>query len=179
MNPPRQHRRTNYWIKKSFQSSFSFRFAVLLLVEAALIAFLFFFISKGTLTTGYEGSAVRIEHTSQFFLTSFIVIVLIAALAIALAAMLVFILLSHRIAGPAFHVQKSLREVARGNLTYQIKLRKKDELRDLAEDVNLAVRILDQKIGQIKRELSHTEKLDGKALKNLKEMVDSFKTTNH
>ncbi len=177
MASPRQHRRSNYWIKKSFQSSFSFRFAALLLIEAGLIAFLFFHVTKGTLTTGYEGSVVRVEHTGHFFLASFVMIMAIAALAIALAAMLVFILFSHRIAGPAFHVQKSLHEVARGNLTYQIRLRKKDELRDLAEDVNLAVRILDQKIGQLKREIGKADKLDGKTLQHIKELVDSFKTS--
>lgn len=171
-------RRKNYWLKKSFQSSFSLRFSILLLIEAGLIAFLFFYISKGTLTTGYDGSAIRVEHTGQFFRDSFLLIASVTALAIGIAASLLFIVLSHRIAGPAFHIQKSLRELANGNLTYQIRLRKKDELRDVAEDVNLAARSIEGKISRMKREIGRAEKLEGKALQNLKELVDSFKTSS-
>lgn len=171
-----QQRRSNYWIKKSFQSSFSARFALLLLIEAILIGSLFYFISKGTLTTGYDGSSLKIEHTNQFFLHSFLIIASLVAGITAGAGMLVFILFSHRIAGPAFHLHKALHEIIRGNFTYQIRLRKKDELGDLAQAVNLASHSLDQKIGQIKREINQSDKIEGKALKNLKELVDSFKT---
>lgn len=173
-----QQRRSNYWIKKSFQSSFSARFALLLLIEAVLIGLLFLFVSKGTLTTGYQGSDVRVEYTSQFFMTSFLLIASLVAGVTAGAGMLVFILFSHRIAGPAFHLHKALNEMIRGNLTYKIRLRKKDELGDLAQAVNLASQSLDQKIGQIKREISHADRLEGKAFKNIKELVDSFKTSS-
>ena len=73
---------------------------------------------------------------------------------------------------------KALREIAKGNLAYRIRLRKKDELHGLAEDVNLAAEFLNDKISLIKREISQAEKNDGKALKNLKETVDSFKTSS-
>ncbi len=171
-------RRKNYWIEKSFQSSFSVRFTVLLVIEIILIGLLFFFISKGTLTTGYEGSDIRIEHTNKFFLASFLLIGAIVTGITAGAAMIVFILFSHRIAGPAYHLRKSLNEIALGNLTYKIRLRKKDELGDLAQAVNIASQSLDQKISRIKREISQIDKVEDKALKNLKELVDSFKTSS-
>ncbi len=171
-----KHRRSNYWIKKSFQSRFSLRFAVLILVEAALISVLFFFISRGTLTTGYHGSEVRVENTAYFFMTAFLMISAIAAVAMALVAMLVFIFFSHRIAGPVYHIQKSLGKIMEGNLTYRVRLRRKDELTDLAEDVNKTAQFLEKKISQMKREIS-SRKPDGETLKNLKEIVDSFKTS--
>ena len=57
-----------------------------------------------------------------------------------LAAMLLFIiasalLLSHRFAGPAYRLKHSLGEVNRGNLAAAFSLRKKDELKDLAIEI--------------------------------------------
>lgn len=175
--PSRPHRRSNYWIQKQFQSSFSVRFALLLLVEAVLIAVLFFVISKGTLTTGYDGSDLKIEHTGRYFLQSFLLMSSLVSGITAGAGMLIFVFFSHRIAGPAFHIRKAVHEIIRGNVTYQIRLRKKDELDELAQAVNLAADALNQKIGQMKREINQAEKGEGKALKNLKELVDSFKTS--
>ena len=177
MASPKQ-RRSNFWIKKSFQSSFSARFVVLFLIEAALISLLFFLVSKGTLTTVYDKSGLRIEQTGHFFLNSYLIIAALVSAITAGAGTLVFILFSHRIAGPAYRLHKSLNEIAAGNLTGQIRLRKKDELVDLAQAVNLVSQTFNQKISRIKREISQSDKLEGKSLKNLKELVDSFKTSS-
>lgn len=53
---------------------------------------------------------------------------------------LIFILgvfFSHKIAGPVYRIEKSVQEIIKGNLTLKIKLRKGDELGDLADAVNL------------------------------------------
>ena len=50
MDRKQPYRRRNYFIKKHFQTKFALRFAVLILVEAALIAALFFLIARGTVT---------------------------------------------------------------------------------------------------------------------------------
>jgi methyl-accepting chemotaxis protein len=47
------------------------------------------------------------------------------------------LLFSHRIAGPLYRLEKILDEIARGNLALQIKLRRGDELQDLAEIINV------------------------------------------
>lgn len=46
------------------------------------------------------------------------------------------IFVTHKIAGPAYNIKKTLANVAAGNLDSSVKLRKKDELKDLAEDIN-------------------------------------------
>jgi len=58
---------------------------------------------------------------------------------IILISPLIFILAllsSHRIAGPVYRIEKSLDEIAKGNLSLDIKLRRGDELQDLAEIIN-------------------------------------------
>ena len=173
-------RRKNYFIKKSFQTRFSLRFVLLLALEAVLIAGPFLYAAKGTLTTGYSGTELRIENTATFFCVSFVLIVLIASIAMGLAGLLVFIFYSHRIAGPLFRFQKSLQEVTSGDLTGRIRLRHKDQLGDLGDSINQMTGSLDQKIGQLKKEL-HSASKQGVAkdsLTRLKEIADSFKTSS-
>lgn len=43
---------------------------------------------------------------------------------------------SHRIAGPVYRIEKTLSEIAKGNLSMRIKLRGGDELVDLADMIN-------------------------------------------
>ena len=46
------------------------------------------------------------------------------------------ILLSHRLAGPAYRIEKTLREIGKGNLDIHIRLRKHDELKGIANAIN-------------------------------------------
>src|SRR3989338_4053779 len=95
-------RRRNYFIKKKYQANFSMKFCLLLIAEAILITGLFLMISRGTLTTGYSGTELKIEKTSQFFFLTFVLQFLIVGVAIGIVGMVVFIFHSHRIAGPLY-----------------------------------------------------------------------------
>jgi methyl-accepting chemotaxis protein len=54
------------------------------------------------------------------------------------------ILTSHRIAGPAFRMQQEIARVLAGEKGVRMKLRKKDSFHELADDVNSLVERLDQ-----------------------------------
>ena len=51
----------------------------------------------------------------------------------------VSIFITHRIAGPVYRFKKVLAEISSGNLDISIKLRDKDDLKDLAEEFNLVI----------------------------------------
>lgn len=183
-------RRRNYFIKKAFQANFSLRFAALLLIEALLIVGLFLYISRGALTTGYQGPELVIEKTSTFFLGSLILISLIVGIAVGLVGMLVFIFLSHRLAGPLYRFEKSLEEISRGNLTYRFRLRRTDQLEDLAQALNQFIAQMDEKIGRLKADLqeavrpasgpegSKTHSTLTETLEHAQGLADSFKTSS-
>lgn len=48
----------------------------------------------------------------------------------------VSILITHKIAGPVYRFKQTLAEISEGNLDVTIKLREKDDLKDLAEELN-------------------------------------------
>ena len=179
MNGHPRGRRKNYFIKRSFQTRFSLRFASLILLEALLIAGLFFHIAQGTLTTSYNGSDLTIEQTTHFFSVNFLLLLLITGIAVTLAGMLVFIFYSHRIAGPLYRFQRSLQELSEGELTGRIRLRQKDQLGDLGESINRVSESMDKQIGLIKKEIHEASKhgTTKDSLARLKEMLDSFKTS--
>ena len=49
----------------------------------------------------------------------------------------VSIFISHKIAGPLYRLKRSIAQITEGNLDVKIKLRKWDDLKDLAEHVNI------------------------------------------
>jgi len=49
----------------------------------------------------------------------------------------VSIFITHKVAGPVYRFKKALAEISSGNLDISIKLRDKDDLKDLAEEFNL------------------------------------------
>ncbi|MBU1888107.1 MAG: hypothetical protein KKB46_02810 [Candidatus Omnitrophica bacterium] len=63
----------------------------------------------------------------------------------AIIALLLFswrmLVLSHRLAGPIYRLEKDLEDIAKGNFSIRIKFRKKDELKSIADGIN---RILDE-----------------------------------
>jgi methyl-accepting chemotaxis protein len=151
--------RKNYFIKKRFQTVFFLKFVALLLVESLLITALLLLFSNDTVTTGYLNSTLRIEKTPDFFFTSFLLIILITMVGIGIAAMVMFILLSHRIAGPMYRFEKALKEIEDGDLTARVDIRKTDQLTELKDSINAVASSLDGRIGRIKRSLSDTEGL--------------------
>lgn len=143
-------RRKNYLVKKRFQFDFILKFIILLVLESVLSAGLFMYVSSDTLTTGYLNYVLKIERTPAFFLVPFILITAIVVIGIGMAGMAVFILLSHRIAGPLYRFEKILGQVEGGDLTTRINLRKTDQLVELKESLNVFINSLDRRMGKIK-----------------------------
>jgi len=57
-------------------------------------------------------------------------------------AVITALMFSHRIAGPVVRIKKSLRMIGEGNFDFVIKLRKNDELKDIADEINKLVKKL-------------------------------------
>ena len=181
--------RKNYFIKKSFQTKFAIGFVVLLLVEALFIAGLFMHMSGETLTTGYAGPHFVIERTSSFFVTGFAIIVLVVGTAMAFAGSIIFVLLSHRIAGPLYRFEETLSEMAGGNVAGRVKLRKADQLKEMQVAFNKALDAIDARLKEIKLGIEEADVLAGRyvneghmkevkdAISEIKDKIAFFKTS--
>lgn len=57
------------------------------------------------------------------------------------------VLISHRIAGPVYRIEKELDKIVKGDFSIRIKLRKKDELISIAEGINKILDRIEGKAG--------------------------------
>ena len=178
--------RRRYFIKKPFQIKFFLAFLALLLLQALLIVGLFLYFSGQTLTTGYSGSRFVITKTSSFFLANIVLISTAVGASIVFLAILVFIILSHRIAGPLYRFEKSLADMSKGNLSKRIALRRTDQLRDLQSALNECAEALDGRLRGVKEELKKAheamsapggERAAGEAIERARQKIAFFKTS--
>ena len=178
-------RRRQYFIKKSFQARFIIGFTALLIIQSALIGVLFMRMSSQTLTTGYSGSRFLIDKTSSFFLLNFVIVSVSVAVAMLIAGCLVFVYLSHRIAGPLYRFEHGLKELSEGNLKERITLRKTDQLAELQDAVNQAAAKIENRVKEIKKNLGEADLLAAggdlkkarEAIAKAREEAEFFKTS--
>lgn len=188
--------RRNHFIKKGFQINFSIRFLALIIIEAILLGGLFWYVSSNTLTTGYVGSQLRIENTSSFFFPSMMVYHLLVIVIVGIIGAVGLIFISHKIAGPLYRFEASLKEISRGDLTHRISTRKKDQLKDLSDSLNGFTSVIDKKVNDLKQNMQNVsgqmaklqeglpsvenKDVDGIAssLKNMQSILDEFKTSD-
>ena len=155
-------RRRNYFIKKKFQVNFTVKFLIIILIEAFLAAGLFLYMSKGTLTTGYLGSELRIARTYDFFLPMLLLSNLIIVGISAVIGIAVLIFLSHRIAGPLYRFENILNSIKKGDLTQRFKLRENDQFVELANSINEHTDTLDKNMGHLKAGVMEFSQLTSK-----------------
>ena len=80
-------------------------------------------------------------------LTTLVIVNLFAAV----FSLVLILLFSHRIAGPIFNLGRVLRGVALGDLSGEIKFRKRDFLQEISDDGNQALEFLRQEIGDLQQ----------------------------
>lgn len=109
-----------------------------------------------------------LSTTHHRLLLKFFILVLLIAWA--------SIFLTHKIAGPLFRFQQSCHEIAAGNLSLRIHLRKFDEVKEVAKTFNEMADHLDHSVGRMKQIL-HEEKDIAILKSKMGEVLSHYKTT--
>ena len=91
-----------------------------------------------------------------------------AIIALIIGAALFSIYLTHRLAGPLYRLEQGARELLHGNLTIRVRLRKGDQLQELAELANLAMTQLDRALSEIRARGASGREALGRALAELR-----------
>ncbi len=136
--PPTQ--RKIYIIKRAFQLRYIFivlMFIFLTAVMSSIVTYLaiFPYLSEKLANVYPQGRLIallRNANTKALLSTFFVFPV----------AVWFSVILSHRIAGPWYRLEMSLQDLARGDLSHDISLRKNDELQSLAISLNKVIQNL-------------------------------------
>ena len=133
----RPYRRRRYVVKKEFQLKYVGLIVAVMLLSAVVSGYTIYYNSwvllGSKLASVYpQGRLVQIFRSVNIRLvvTMFFVTMLCVGIGI---------LASHRIAGPVFRMIRFLGNVTNGDYSQRLCLRKKDELKDLAESINRLV----------------------------------------
>lgn len=154
-------RRTNFFIKPGFQSRLTAIFILIVIIVANFVGALVYTFSVEKLeSTLVIESKLPVESSQigQILLPGVIIAELISIFVVAF----ICIFVTHTIAGPVYRMERVARNIGEGDLTHFIKLRPKDELKDLADAMNEMTMGLRNRIINFKETMSRIE--DGIAL---------------
>jgi methyl-accepting chemotaxis protein len=147
----RTWRRRNYFIRKDFQGRFILRFFLAILIGAAVFASILSVFSAHTMTVTYEDFRLTVDRTPKALFLHIIRAYGVYIVLLGIVASVISLFLSHRIAGPIFRFERSVEEITRGNLSFRIALRSKDEGKELAELMNTMLDTLSGRLREISR----------------------------
>ncbi len=155
----RTWRRRNYFIGKDFQGRFILRFFLTILIGAIIFTCILSIFSAHTITVTYEDSYLRLDRTPKALFFQIIRAYGVYIVLLGVVISVVSLFLSHRIAGPLFRLERSVEEITRGNLSFRITLRKKDEVKELAALMNTMIETLSAHLKEMKRyaDAAHSE----------------------
>jgi methyl-accepting chemotaxis protein len=128
------NKRRNYFIEKKFQTKYMLLTSLMLFSYTLLFIAIIFAPYMLTLYLDYP-LAEKAEAARALLLLHAKIWPWIGAIILIYAVVSIFI--SHKVAGPLFRLKRSLAMIAAGNLDIVIRLRKWDDLKDLAEHINL------------------------------------------
>lgn len=129
--------RKNYFIAKDMQSKFAGTILLLALLVAVITACNIyvlgsFFVEKhATLAQQSDVSALISDFINSYW-PRLIVLVCVNVIIV----FMVSVIYSHQTAGPAYKLEKSLKRITDGDLTFHVSLRKNDNLKEVASALN-------------------------------------------
>ena len=131
-----QIRRRTYFIEKKFQTNFIIKFCFLVIVSGLLTIGIIYFLAKHSTSVSIVNSRVVVRSTADFLLPLLFQTVAVVVILIGVAAAAVTLLVSHKIAGPLYRFQKVLQTMTTGDFSTDFRIRKLDQLQNLADEFN-------------------------------------------
>ncbi len=168
MSPkPRPYQRRNYYIDKDFQTKFILKFCSLVAFGSFMIVGLIDWWARHSTTVGIANGRVAVYTTVEYFKPLMVQAVFVEIVIVTLAAIVMTLLFTHKIAGPLYRLKVMLGALGTGDLSSSMRLREGDQLQKVAEAYNEAVEKINGKIKKAK---------NASSLDEVKNTLNTFKT---
>lgn len=157
----RTYKRRNYFIEKKFQTNFILKFCTLVAVGGLLTIGILYLLAMKSTTVSVVNSRVVVRTTADFILPILIQTVVIVTIIVSLAAMIVALFVSHKIAGPLYRFKKVIQALTEGDFSSDFRIRHLDQLQDIADVFNKMIARVRSELKSLKDNFySLKEKLD-------------------
>lgn len=161
MNSAGPRKRKVYFIDKDFQAKFIIKFCLIVVLAGLLTIGLLYLLSAKSTTVSFINSRAVVQTTKDFLLPILIQTVIVVTIIVSLVTIMVALLASHKIAGPLYRFKKVIEKLGEGDFSSDFKIRKMDQLQDIAEMFNKSIGKTRQQFNALKlNSLSFKKKLD-------------------
>lgn len=146
--------RINYSIKRQMQIRLFLKVLSVVLIGIGMMAIVFYFFSDRQIENSYRQFHIHARN----FLDWLLPLIVISLFLGGASAASISIFFPHKIAGPLYRIENDLKDrVSGGDLTVRFRLRKGDEVKDLAEAINTMLDTLGGKIHLLKQSAQELE----------------------
>jgi methyl-accepting chemotaxis protein len=129
--------RKNYFIEKGMQSKFIVTLLLLIFLVAVITICNVYIIYEYVQNNMQAGTANRSFFAVAFDLMGYRL--LLIGLVNILIVAIIGVFYSHQFAGPSYKIERSIRQIAQGDLSFHVTLRKSDAMHNIAESINQLV----------------------------------------
>lgn len=160
----------NFSIKRSFQFKLLLKILFIIFLGTAVTSGVFYFYANREISDSFR----QFHITARNFLDYLLPAVLVSGGLGSIIAITLSLFFPLSLAGPLYRIEKDLREkVGEGDLTVRYRLRKGDELKDLADTLNIVLEKISLRVKDIDSASVELSQLisenDNRNLKGLKE----------
>jgi methyl-accepting chemotaxis protein len=167
----RESKRRQLFIDRGFQSKFIMKFCGIVAAGSALTIGLIYFLSLRYTSITVENSRVVVKSTADLLLQMLLQTVLIVMIVVRLFTIFTTLVFSHKLAGPLYRFRKIMQSLEEGDFSADFKLRKLDQLQELAN-------VFNRMILKIRTELN-VLKEDFNALKSKLDSISGNEVVEH
>lgn len=143
------YKRRNYFIKKNFQGKLILGYFLFMVGGCLLFTVVLATLSADSLTVVYRNNDIQMGQTPFMLIRQVLqanwIFIIVGGAFIVVSAMII----THRMAGPMYRMERTLGNMLGGRLDDVIFLRDKDEGKEIADQLNQFNRELSHKIRQI------------------------------
>jgi len=129
----RKQVRRHYLVKKRFQLGLTLRIFIALLAVAFIVGWTIYYSIWSTVLSELGQEKLVLVHRA---ITGKLIFRL-SLILVAIAILSVFV--SHRMAGPIFKFERTLKQLNRGERVEKIRLRRGDSFKELASEINVLI----------------------------------------
>ena len=148
------YRRRNVYIDKDFQTRFIVKFCALVAAGTGIAILVLYIMAQQATTVSFIDARVKVMTTADFLLPLMIQTLFIVMGFVSAGAIAVTLIVSHKIAGPLFRFKQTFKELSTGNFSNQVRLRKDDQLVEVAGDFNHMITVVRGQIIDAKKVLA-------------------------
>jgi len=174
------NKRRIYCIDRDFQGKFIFKFCLLIVLAGVIITGILYLFGKSSTTVSVVNSRVVVRSTADFLFPILVQTILVVMVIVGLAALILALLFSHKIAGPLYRFRIVLGKMKSGNLSCNFNIRNYDQLQELSEEFNSMINEIRERVNLIKANVANLKAKKGdiseKETEELDRNLNYFKT---